>query len=184
MIPANFLRPRVWEEDFPRNLISPISENSDWTDSNPALTEGSTRVLNLTNEESEFSRDFSGSSLDVIRLIDPENQNHTGGRTGSDGRRLRLNRTYSQYIDSDQDIASSLLTCCQVEMGAVFFTSFVHRSWTTHFVLFLIVKKKYFVCSQSYRPFRTFSHWTIVQWKRSLSKIVRLVKSFVQLKKQ
>ncbi|XP_023319617.1 uncharacterized protein LOC111694818 isoform X3 [Eurytemora carolleeae] len=83
-------------------------------DSDSALTEvGRTRVLNLTNKESEFSRDFSGSSLDVVRLIDPENQNHTGGRTGSDGRRLRLNRTYSQYIDSDQDIASSLLTCCQ-----------------------------------------------------------------------
>ena len=121
LIPANFLCPTVWEEDFQRNLISPISENSDWTDSDSALTEvGSTRVLNLTNKESEFSRDFSGSSLDVVRLIDPENQNHTGGRTGSDGRRLRLNRTYSQYIDSDQDIASSLLTCCQVDMLAFF----------------------------------------------------------------
>ena len=82
------------------------------TDGESVLTEERTKVLNLTNQDSELSRDFSGSSLDVVRLIEPETQVHQDHDVMmvSEGRRLRLNRTFSQYIDSDQDTSSSCLT--------------------------------------------------------------------------
>ena len=67
-------------------------------------------------------------------------------------------------------------------MGAFgfLFRSFIFRERPISFGIFLIVKKKYFVCSQNDRSLSIYFGRFLNE--RSFSKVVRLIKSFLQYK--